>query len=312
MTSRYHIFLLLLVLAVLASGCTSSVPTKNSTAQADSTYTSLTVADDAGRIMTFTEPPRRIVSLSPSGTEILYALGLGDRLVGADVYSNYPPEAAALPPMGGMITVSVENVTTAKPDLVLAGPFTPAETVNELAGRGLMVYVSSPGNASSTGRAVMAIGDICGVPARAGQLRDRMSADVAAVANETSRLDAGRIPKVLMIITLGNECYVADPGGYMDDLIRIGGGRNIATAPAMTPEQIAQASPDLIIVPLTYWTIDTFESLRYAKEPWMRDLAAVRAGRVYAVDYDVVGRPGPRIGYAAAIMARAIHPELFR
>jgi ABC-type Fe3+-hydroxamate transport system substrate-binding protein len=102
-----------------------------------------------------------------------------------------------------------------------------------------------------------------------------------------------------------------EPGNYMDDLIRIGGGRNLATGAVMTPAGIEQANPDIIIVPLTYWTLDTFEGLRYAREPWMQNLTAVRTGNVYAVGYDVVGRPGPRIGYAAEIMARAIHPEIF-
>jgi iron complex transport system substrate-binding protein len=299
------------MVAVLISGCTSAPPGGNSTAQTDSVDYPVTVTDDLGRTMTFTAPPQRIVSLAPSNTEILYGLGLGDRVVGADIYSDYPQEAATLPRMGGMVNASVDNVTAAKPDLVLVGQFTPIETVNQLVSKGLMVYVTHPDNASATGHAIMEIGEICGAPSRSEQLWNRMSNDVSAITNETSRLDASRIPTVLMIITLGNECYVADPGGYMDDLIRIGGGRNLATAPTMTYEQISQANPDVIIVPLTYWTQDTFESLRYAKEPWMQNLTAVRTGNVRAVGYDVVGRPGPRIGYAAEIMARALHPEIF-
>jgi iron complex transport system substrate-binding protein len=314
MTLRKPLVILLPVLIcfILISGCTSSPSTGgNTSAQSDSTHYPLTVRDDMGRNVTFNALPQRIVSLSPSNTEIIYALGLGDRLVGVDVYSNYPPEAVSKPKMGGMINVSVEDVVAAKPDLVLASQFTPAETVNQLAEKGLKVYVTHPDNASDTGRAVMEIGEICGVPSRAEMLWNKMSADVSEITELTSRLDAGHMPSVLMIITLGNESYVAEPGSYMGDLIRIGGGRNVASRPVMTPAQIEQANPDIIIVPLTDWTIDTFEGLKYGREPWMQNLTAVRTGNVYAIGYDVAGRPGPRIGYAAREMARIIHPELF-
>lgn len=313
MTMRKSLCILLplLICAVLISGCTSSTSTGDTSAPSATTKYPLIVTDDMGRAMTFTAQPQRIVSLSPSNTEIVYALGLGDRLAGVEVNSNYPPEAALKPTMGGMLNISIENVTAAKPDLVLVSQFTPAETVNQLAGNGLAVYVSHPDNASDTGRAIMEIGTICGVPSRAQQLWNRMRMDIEAVTEQTSRLDASRIPSVLMVITLGNECYVADRDNYMDDLIGIGGGRNLATGAVMTPAQIEQANPDIIIVPLTYWTLDTFEGLKYAREPWMRNLTAVRTGNVHAVGYDVVGRPGPRIGYAAEIMARAIHPEIF-
>jgi iron complex transport system substrate-binding protein len=305
------LLLSVLIGAVLISGCTSSTSTGDTTTQPNSGSYPLTVTDDSGRVMTFGAPPQRIVSLSPSNTEIIYALGLGDRLAGVDLYSNYPPEAAAKPQMGGMVNVSESLVVAAKPDLVLVSQFTPAETVDNLSAAGLTVFCSHPDNASDTERTITLIGAILGVPDRAQLLFNRMMADVGQVTEQTSRLDASRRPSVLMVITLGDECYVADQDNYMDDLIRIGGGRNLATGPVMTPDQIAQANPDIIIVPLTYWTLDTFEGLQYAREPWMQNLTAVRTGRVCAVGYDVVGRPGPRIGSAAEIMARTIHPELF-
>jgi iron complex transport system substrate-binding protein len=309
--SLFLLLLPVLICAVLISGCTSSTSTGDASASPAPAKYPLTVTDDMGRMMIFGAPPQRIVSLSPSNTEIIYALGLGDRLAGVDVYSNYPPEAAALPQMGGMVNVSESLVIAAKPDLVLVSQFTPAETIDNLSAAGITVFCSHPDNASDTERTITLLGAILGVPDRAQQLLSRMMADVGYINAQTSRLDVSRRPSVLMVITLGDECYVADPGNYMDDLIRIGGGRNVATGPIMTPDQIAQANPDIVIVPLTYWTLDTFEGLRYAREPWIQNLTAVRMGRVYPVGYDVVGRPGPRIGYAAEIMARAIHPELF-
>lgn len=304
----FPLLLPVLICAILISGCTSSTSTGDAPAPAK--YP-LTVTDDMGRIMIFGAPPQRIVSLSPSNTEIIYALGLGDRLAGVDVYSNYPPAAASLPKMGGMVNVSESLVIAAKPDLILVSQFTPAGTINNLSAAGITVFCSHPDNASDTGRTVTLLGAILGVPDRSQQLLNRMMAETSQITAQTSLLDASRRPSVLMVITLGNECYVADPGNYMDDLIRIAGGRNLATGPVMTPEQITQANPDIIIVPLTDWTLDTYEGLRYAREPWMQNLTAVKTGNVYAVGYDVVGRPGPRLGSAAEIMARTIHPDLF-
>jgi iron complex transport system substrate-binding protein len=303
--------LTVLVCAVLISGCTSSAPAGNDSSKTSMSVYPLNVTDDLDRMITLNAAPQRIVSLAPSNTEIIYGLGLGDRLVGVDIYSNYPAPAMSLPKMGGMINVSVQDVVAAKPDLVLVGQFTPNDTVANLTAAGLNVYSTHPDNVSDTLQAVEEIASICGVPDRGQQLADKMKLDVNEISQRTSQLDASRIPTVLMIITLGNESYVADRNGYMGDLITPGGGRNVATGPQMTPAEIVMANPDIVIVPLTDWTLATFDSLKYGREPWMQNLTAVKAGRVYPVGYDVVGRPGPRIGYAAALMARAIHPELF-
>ncbi|RPJ36506.1 MAG: ABC transporter substrate-binding protein [Planctomycetaceae bacterium] len=271
----------------------------------------LNMTDDLNRVITFDAAPQRIVSLSPSNTEIIYGLGLGDRLVGVDAYSNYPGQAMSLPKMGGMINVSIWDVVAAKPDLVLVGPFTPNDTVANLAAAGIDVYSTHPDNISDTLRAVREIASICGVPDRGTQLADRMKQDVEEAAKKTSGLNASQVPTVLMIITLGNQSYVADRDGYMGDLISRAGGRNVATGPQMNRTEIVKANPDIIIVPMTDWTMATFDSLKYGREPWVQNLTAVKTGRVYPVGYDVVGRPGPRIGYAVTIMTRAIHPELF-
>jgi predicted Fe-Mo cluster-binding NifX family protein len=153
------LLLFILPLAALVAGCTGV-----STTDGQASPYPMAVADDSGRVLTFHAAPMRIVSLSPSGTETLYALGLGDRIVGVDVNSNYPAEARSRPQMGGMTNVSVDRVVTAKPDLVLVSQFTPAETVNELSAAGINVYCSHPDNASDTERAIMDLGRVLGVP----------------------------------------------------------------------------------------------------------------------------------------------------
>ncbi|OPY30038.1 MAG: Cobalamin-binding protein precursor [Methanocella sp. PtaU1.Bin125] len=301
----------LLLCIVMVSGCTSSPPRGNASTQAAGTMFPVSLTDDLNRTLTFAGPPQRVVSLAPSNTEILYGLGLGDRIVGVDVYSDYPDEAKSKPKMGGMINVSEDAVIAARPDLVLVGQFTPVTTVGNLCAAKIKVFSAHPDNVSDTYRTVKMFGDLFGVPDRAQQLLDTMRADVRDVTSLTSGLNDSSIPSVLVIITPGDTCYVADKDGYMGDLIAIAGGRNVATGPIMTPSEIAAADPDMIIVPLTGWTVTTFDSLRNGKEPWMQDLAAVKNGKVYSVDYDLAGRPGPRMGAAARMMAETIHPELY-
>jgi len=271
----------------------------------------MALTDDLNRTLTFGSPPQRIVSLAPSNTEILFALGLGDRIVGVDVYSDYPEAAKSKPTMGGMMNVSEDKVIAARPDLVLVGQFTPVTTVGNLSAAKLKTFSTHPDNATDTYRTVKMLGDLCGVPDRADQLLSAMKAGVMNVTNQTARLNNSSMPTVLMIITLGDTSYVADKSGYMGDLITIAGGRNVATGPVMTPSEIVRADPDMIIVPLTDWTVATFDSLRNGSEPWMQNLSAVKNGKVYTVDYDLVGRPGPRIGSASGTMAETIHPELY-
>jgi iron complex transport system substrate-binding protein len=310
MTAKMPLFMLIplsiVLCAIVIAGCTSV-----STSDRKATAYPMAVIDDSGRVMAFDAAPQRIVSLAPSNTEILYALGLQDRIVGVDVNSNYPPEALSKPRMGGMANVSIASVIGAKPDLVLVSQFTPASTVNDLSAAGLKVFCSHPDNASDTERTIITLGSILGVPDSARQLYDNMSAEIAPITEKTSRLNESRKPTVLMIITLDPPMYVADPGNYMDSLITIGGGRNVATGAVMTKEEVLEADPDMIIVPLTDWTQATYDSLKNGSEPWMRGLKAVQNGRVYAVDYDAVGRPGPRMGEGAMLIVGVLHPELF-
>jgi iron complex transport system substrate-binding protein len=307
-TGKMLLFILLSIVLcnIVVAGCTSI-----STSDRQAAPYPMTVTDDTGRVMTFDAAPQRIVSLSPSNTEILYALGLQDRIVGVDVNSNYPAEAQSKPRMGGMTNVSVDKVVASKPDLVLVSQFTPAGTVNNLSAAGLKVFCSHPDNASDTERTIMVIGRILGVPDQARQLYNNMSAEIAPITEKTSRLNESRKPTVLMIITLDPQIYVADPGNYMDSLITIGGGRNLATGATMAKDDVLTANPDIIIVPLTDWTQATYDSLKNGREPWMQGLKAIKEGKVYAVGYDAIGRPGPRMSEGAMLIAKVLHPELF-
>jgi polysaccharide export outer membrane protein len=147
------------------------------------------------------------------------------------------------------------------------------------------------------------------------QLRDKVTASAKRFIED---------PAVTIIVKQINSRrvfitgQVARPGPYaltspttVMQLIAMAGGRNVATGPIMTPAEIAEANPDIIIVPLTDWTMATFDSLRSGNEPWMKNLTAVKESRIRTVSYDVVGRPGPRIAEAVAGMAHAIHPELY-
>jgi iron complex transport system substrate-binding protein len=181
MTVKHSLLILIPILlcAVILSGCTSSAPQGNATTQTTGTMFPMALTDDLGRTVIFNGSPQRIVSLAPSNTEILFALGLGDRVVGVDVYSNYPESARSKPKMGGMMNISEADVIAARPDLVLVGQFTPPGTIDNLSAAGLKCVSIHPDNATDTYRIIRLMGDLCDVPDRARGLSSGLESEVA-------------------------------------------------------------------------------------------------------------------------------------
>jgi iron complex transport system substrate-binding protein len=303
-----------LVVAILAlSGCTgpSVQPTTGPTA---GKYP-MNITDDKGRVVTIKKMPERIVSLSPTNTEILFALGLGDRVVGVTDYCNYPPEALNKTKVGGITNVNVEQVAALNPDIVLAASLTKKETAEKLDSMGYPVFVNDPRNVSDIEKSIMNVGRACGAEDNATRLCGEINASIKAITDKTSRLNESQKPKVLMLLDT-YDFYVAGSNCYGDDLIKIAGGQNVAYRledyKAMSKEAVIDADPDIIIMPVDQYSQADFEKLRNGTEDWMRQLSAVRNGKVYAIASDPIFRPGPRVVDAAQDMAKIIHPELFQ
>lgn len=263
--------------------------------------------DALGRQVTVAAAPRRIVSLVPSVTETLFALGLGERVVGVTRFATYPPEALRKPKVGGYADPSLEAVVALRPDLVLAAAdATSAAFVKRLAGLGIPVYVVYPRTLQETVRTIRRIGAVAGVPA----VGDRLARKLRRAVRRLKTARPTRPPPRVLLCVMLHPLVVAGPDTLAGDLIRTAGGRNVvppgpARYPTWGPEAVLAADPDVIVVsphpgeknPVGF----------FSRWPMLR---AVRSGHVVAIDPDWLDRPGPRLerglnALAAALCRRA-------
>lgn len=263
-------------------------------------------------------PAQRIVSLAPGNTEILFALGLADKIVGVTDYCNYPPEAREKPGIGGFSTPNIEEVVAKDPDLVLAANIHIDKVVPQLEARGLNVVVLNPKSIDEVLEAITRVGQLTGREKEAQALTEDMRRRVDAV-----------VFKVAPLSYLTPACFVvwheplmlAGQGTLQDELIGKAGGINIAGLsdlnlkegyPGISLEAFITADPEVIFVGVGMGTGQD-KPLRFIQaEPRLEDIAARINDRVYAVDQDIAGRAGPRIVDALERFAADIHPELFK
>ena len=270
--------------------------------------------DGLGRQVALAAPAQRIVSLAPSNTEILFAIGAGPQLVGRDELSDYPAEAAEVTSIGITFgALNPEAIVSLQPDLVLAADITPPEQVAALEALGLTVYVlPNPSDFGGLYANLRRAGELTGHQDEAGQLSTQLQARVEAVVERTGAADRLR---------LFYEADGADPtapwttgrGTFQSVLIDLAGGTNVAAEITgwgqFSLEQLVAIDPQVIVFGSGTFVPTTAESL--AARPGWGTMSAVADRRVYPIDTNWVDRPGPRLVNALEAMARFIHPELF-
>lgn len=270
-----------------------------------------TVVDMLGREVTLPAAPRRIVSLVPSATELIYALGGEDRLVGRTDYCDYPPAAKAKPSVGGMISPSLETIAMLKPDVVIATTSgNRLETFTRLTQIGIAVY----------GIHAHRIAEVRDVTARLGELTGRQAAVAALAAEFDRRLHAVAEavrprprPRVLYVLW-PDPLLVPGRDAIVTELIGLAGGESITAGergdyPRHSIEAAIARAPEVIL--LARHGTGTGPM---ARDKWDRltSLPAVKSGRIYPVDGNLMHRYGPRLLDGVEGLARAIHPEAFR
>ena len=271
-----------------------------------------TIIDDLGRPLYIESVPQRIVSLAPSCTEILFALGLGDKVVGVTNYCDYPEEAKEKPKVGAPFPgFSLETIITLEPDLVfsIAGTI-----VGQLEDAGLMVVVLQPRDIPGVFRDIELVGEITGKEKEAKQLIGDLKERVNSIAEKTSRVSYR--PTVFYEVDASlneNKPYTAGYGTFQDDLINLAGGRNIARGRSgwyeMSIEEVLNANPDIII--LEDYPYGVTPEVVATRTAW-RELTAVKEGKIYPVeDPNLTCRPGPRIVNGLEEIAKILHPGLF-
>jgi iron complex transport system substrate-binding protein len=269
------------------------------------------VRDMTGREVEVPRTVTRVVSLAPSLTEILFALGAGDLIMGVTDFCDYPPEAAAKPKVGTVLAPNPEAILALQPDLVLATTEgNRQETVLLLDRVGLPTFVVRPEGLEGIYASIRAVGRLLGRPARANALVEVMRSRVSWVVQQVR----GR-PRVRVLYVLWPDPLItAGRGSVIDALIGAAGGENVAGRialryPRLGLEEALRVDPEVILLagmgsrPLRPEAVAGWEGWRV--------LGAVRAGRVRGLDGDLLHRPGPRIVEGLEAIARALHPEAF-
>lgn len=271
----------------------------------------LTYRDMTGREVTLASPPMRIVSLVPSVTELIYALGGESRLVGRTDFCDDPPAAREKPSVGGMVAPNLETIVALKADLVIGTTDgSREETFSQLRRLGLPVYLVTVNRVAEVMDLVARVGELTGRTAAVGPLVARMNGEIAGVRR---LVQPYRAPRVLYVLW-PDPLIVPARHALVTELIEIAGGRSVTDVdgdayPRYSLEAAVAAAPEVIIL-----ASHGSRAGPVVREKWERlaSLPAIRNGRLYSVSGDLLHRYGPRMIDGLYQLARAIHPEAFR
>jgi iron complex transport system substrate-binding protein len=272
----------------------------------------VTFIDEVGRKVEVKPNPARIISLAPNLTEIFFALGLGDRVVGVSSYCNYPPEAKAKEKVGGYINPSLEKIIALKPDLVFGTADGDLKAfVDKMITMGIPVYITNPESVEGVIGTIQHIGEVTSATAAATQLSTSMHRRIRAVREKVQ--DRPR-PRVIHILSF-EPLMSSGTGSFVHDLIHLAGGENIVKGvkvrhPRISMEEVIAKDPEVIL--LSGMVLK--DPLAEQKQWWERwkEISAVRSGRIHVLEADLIHRPSPRIVDGLEAMAKAIHPECFK
>jgi iron complex transport system substrate-binding protein len=266
------------------------------------------VTDQTGRSVNVPENPERLISLAPSITETLYALGLGDRLVGDTEYCDYPPEARLKPHVGALLNPSLEKIVALKPDLVLGiAEANRRETADQLERLGVPLYGLTAHSVDETLSSIEDLGKVLGQGAKARELVEGLRRRVDEVKQEVSHEPH---PKVLFVVWY-RPLITAGPHTFIADAIRIAGGISISDDlsgewPRLSLEDALHRDPDIIL----FSKSESFSpSLgEFQQLPGWKDFRAVKNHRMFFIS-DTINRPSPRLIDALEEMARVLHSD---
>ena len=292
------LFTALLLLLLFAAGGVSAV----------------TITDDLGVTVTIENPPERIVSLSPANSEILFALGLDEKIVGVTEYCTYPDAALSKEKIGGFSTVNIEKVSVLNPDLIVAADGNSEETVSHLRELGFTVITINADTIDTTLDDILLLGKATGADDEAEALVSSMKEDLAEIAEKTS---AEEKPTILHCMWT-DPLWVSGSGTFQDEMITAAGGVNAAADEggwvALTMEKFLTMNPDIIVVDSgNGMGVGADDALRdfFLKDPRMQSLSAVQNEQVYVVNADIIDRGGPRIVEGVEALAEIAHPDIF-
>lgn len=306
--TRISLFVVLIAIGGLLSACgdakTAVAPEPN---PATSSFTyPVTITDDASRTITIEAEPQRIVSLAPANTEILFELGLGERVVGVTTYDDYPAEVKSIAKVGDFVTPNLEAVAAVDPDLVFVATGVQADAIAKLEELGAIVVAMDPQDLEGLYEDIGEMAVAAGVPEEGSLLAENMRTTVDGIRSKVA--DA---KPVTAFVEIGqNPLYTVGSETLMNELVTLAGGTNVVTTAGYVPysiEELVKADPQVYLV--TKGVASDPSAIE--KRAGYASLSAVKADRIVILEDNLVSRPGPRIVQGLQQIAEGLHPEIF-
>lgn len=292
---------------------TNDTDKKDTSEISDSNTDFLKITDDTGFESEIKKYPKRVISLAPSITELFFAINTeksGAKLVGRTAYDTHPPEALLVESIGGMTTgTSIESVISKEPDLIFATTMVDTTMVSQLRDNKYPVILFHIESVDDIYKNIEVIGEVLNEKESAVSLTEKIKAEI----DEISKRPHPANPPKTMYAVSADPMYVTGKNTYLNELIELAGGENIYSDTegyfVATTESIIMRQPEVIIVidGVMNSGIDLREQILNNKE--LSDIPAVKSGKVYSVDDDLISRPGPRIGEALEILYQCISGE---
>jgi iron complex transport system substrate-binding protein len=294
------------LLAILALAISA-----NATAQSEVARGSREFTDEVGRVVRIPQPVRRIVSLAPSMTETVYALGLQDRLVGDTDFCDYPADAAKKHKVGGAINPNMEEIAALRPDVVLVvKSLNRLETVRALEQLGIAVYSTDPHTVQDVFGSLERLSDVLGVEETGKAIRESLERRLQSIRQKLARTNTKRVMFVVWtepLMSIGRKTFIAD-------VLQDAGAASVVDSrqdwPQFGLEEAVRLQPEYLVFASSHSEAVRNDVEALAVKPGWSALEAIR-NRKIAIISDAINRPGPRIVDAVEELARQLHPEVF-
>ncbi len=259
----------------------------------------ITITDATGSSITINKEPLRIVSCAPSNTEMIFALGKGDRLVGVTNYADYPEEAKKIEKIGKMVPLNAEKIISLKPDIVFCyGGFQLKEALR-IRNLGLKVVVLAPKTVKDTLSTIMLVGKILNAEEAATKIVDSFKERLDKIEVKVKNIPLNKRPKVF-VGSMYEPIYSPGKGTLLNELINLSGGRNIVEASGwlkISPEFVVKANPDIVVIPIGVMSMTNLEDAKkkLSEKEVYKNIKATKEEKIYFIDENLVFRPGPRL-----------------
>lgn len=300
-----YLLLALLIIVGSISGCSSSTsPVEDNPQQVAET---IEITDDFGKVITLEKPAEKIVSLAPSQTEILFAIGAGEKVVGVTTADDYPEEVKEIEKVGGFDGWNLEMIIALEPDLVINYGQGSEEDNKRFEEAGIVVASFLPETIDDVMDTIEKIGVLTGNSDKAKEVVEDMKSERDEIISKVKDLETKRV----FYEVYNDPLMTAGPGSFIDELINLAGGENIAKDadspyPQYDVEKLIEKNPEVYLIPDDSTT--TLETLK--ERPGFENIDAIKNSQVYFLDADIVSRAGPRIIEGLEEIAKAIHPEI--